>query len=309
VARDIQDPEAKISVWDRWRFFRIAAAGAPADGADREDPRHGADLRMGALGSGSDYSAFLDHLGIASLDLGFGGEDRGGIYHSIYDDFYWYTHFSDTDFVYGRALAQTAGTAVMRLADADLLPLDFDNFTATVGRYVREVEKLAHDQRDRAVERNREIDEGLFAAVSDPRTPLLAPPRETPPPFLNFAPLDNGLAALDRAAALYSRAFDKAALDGASLGGADARLMAVERALILNDGLPGRPWYRHQVYAPGLYTGYGVKTLPGVRESIEQKQWKRAEEQIARVGKALENAGHAIEVAAGELGKATGSKQ
>ncbi len=211
VARDIQDPEAKISVWDRWRFFRIAAAGAPADGADREDPRHGADLRIGALGSGSDYSAFLDHLGIASLDLGFGGEDRGGIYHSIYDDFYWYTHFSDTDFVYGRALAQTAGTAVMRLADADLLPLDFDNFTATVGRYVREVEKLAHDQRDRAVERNREIDEGLFAAVSDPRTPLLAPPRETPPPFLNFAPLDNGLAALDRAAALYSRALDKAA--------------------------------------------------------------------------------------------------
>ncbi len=85
--------------------------------------------------------------------------------------------------------------------------------------------------------------------------------------------------------------------------------MAVERALILNDGLPGRPWYRHQIYAPGLYTGYGVKTLPGVRESIEQKQWKRAEEQIARVGKALENAGHAIEVAAGELGKATGSKQ
>jgi N-acetylated-alpha-linked acidic dipeptidase len=305
VARDIQDPEAKISVWDRWRFFRIAAAGAPADGADREDPRHGADLRMGALGSGSDYSAFLDHLGIASLDLGFGGEDRGGIYHSIYDDFYWYTHFSDTDFVYGRALAQTAGTAVMRLADADLLPLDFDNFTATVGRYVREVEKLAHDQRDRAVERNREIDEGLFAAVSDPRTPLLAPPRETPPPFLNFAPLDNGLAALDRAAALYSRAFDKAALDGASLGGADARLMAVERALILNDGLPGRPWYRHQIYAPGLYTGYGVKTLPGVRESIEQKQWKLADEQIVRVGKVLEDAGAAIEGAADALKQAT----
>ena len=303
VARDIEDPEAKISVWDRWRFFRIANAGTPADGADREDPRHGADLRIGALGSGSDYSAFLDHLGIASLDLGFGGEDRSGIYHSIYDDFYWYTHFSDTDFVYGRALAQTAGTAVMRLADAELLPLDFENFTATLGRYVREVEKLARDQRDRTVERNREIDEGLFAAVSDPRWPLLAPLREPPPPFLNFAPLDNGLAAIERAAALYSRALGKATIEGASLGGADARLMAVERALTLNDGLPGRPWYRHQIYAPGLYTGYGVKTLPGVRESIEQKQWKRAEEQIVRVGKALEDAGEAIERAAGELSK------
>jgi N-acetylated-alpha-linked acidic dipeptidase len=314
VARDIQDPETKLSVWDRWRFFRMAAAGtpapgAPADAADREDPRHAADLRIGALGSGSDYSAFLDHLGIASLDLGFGGEDRSGIYHSVYDDFYWYTHFSDTEFVYGRALAQTAGTAVMRLADADLLPLDFDNFTATVGRYVREVQTLARGQREGTVERNREIDEGLFAAVNDPRLPLLAPPKEAAPPFLNFAPLDNGLAALDRAAADYDAALGNAAGDGAaaleraSLGGVDARLMAVERALTLNDGLPGRPWYRHQVYAPGLYTGYGVKTLPGVRESIEQKQWQRAEDQIVRVGKVLESAGAAIEAAAGELSK------
>ena len=310
VARDIQDPETKLPVWERWRFFRIAAAGdSPAAGVDREDPRHGADLRIGALGSGSDYTAFLDHLGIASLDLGFGGEDRGGIYHSIYDDFYWYTHFADTDFVYGRALAETAGTAVMRLADAELLPLNFDNFAASVGRYVREVEKLARDQRDATIERNRQIDEGLFAAIDDPRSPRLAPVRETPPPFLNFAPLDNGLAALDRAAALYGAALGKAALESASLADANARLIAVERALTLDDGLPGRPWFRHQVYAPGLYTGYGVKTLPAVRESIEQKQWQRAEEQIARVGKVLENAGAAIERAAGELGTGVDGKQ
>ncbi len=309
VARDVEDPETKLSVWDRLRFFRIADAGTPAADAapDREDPRHAAELRIGALGSGSDYSAFLDHLGIASLDLGFGGEDRGGIYHSIYDDFYWYTHFSDTDFVYGRALAQTAGTAVMRLADAELLPFDFDNFSATVGRYVREVEKLARDQRERDIERNRQIDEGLFAAVSDPRLPTQAPPRETVPPFLNFAPLDNGLAALDRAAATYSKALAAATLDRAPLGAADARLMAVERSLTLKDGLPGRPWYRHQIYAPGLYTGYGVKTLPAVRESIEQKQWKRAEEQIVRVGKTLEGAAAAIEAAAGELSKQAGA--
>jgi N-acetylated-alpha-linked acidic dipeptidase len=317
VAKDIDDPEAKIPVWNRWRFFRIASetpsgAAAPADGGDRESARNAADLRIGALGSGSDYTAFLDHLGIASLDLGFGGEDRGGIYHSIYDDFYWYTHFSDGDFVYGRALAQTAGTAVMRLADAELLPLDFDNFTATIGRYVREVEKLARDKRDQISERNRQIDEGLFAAVDDPRFPLHPPAKETVPQFLNFAPLENGLAALERTAALYDQALSKAADNGASalarasLHDVDSRLIAIERSLTLNDGLPNRPWFRHQIYAPGFYTGYGVKTLPAVRESIEQKQWKQAEEQIVRVGKVLENTGEAIEGATAELKTAIG---
>jgi N-acetylated-alpha-linked acidic dipeptidase len=320
VAKDVEDPEAKIPVWNRWRFFRIAAenppgAAAPADGADRENARNAADLRIGALGSGSDYTAFLDHLGIASLDLSFGGEDRGGIYHSIYDDFYWFTHFSDSDFVYGRALAQTAGTAVVRLADAELLPFDFDNFTSTVARYVREVEKLARDERDQISERNRQVDEGLFAAVDDPRFPLQPPPKETVPPFLNFAPLENGLAALQRAAAQYGKALGMASADGAAalarapLRDVNARLIAVERSLTLNDGLPNRSWFRHQIYAPGFYTGYGVKTLPAVRESIEQKQWQQAEEQIVRVGKVLENAGQAIERATAELKTAVDGKQ
>ena len=174
------------------KLWRIANP----DAAERQEARNRADLRIGALGSGSDYTAFLDHLGIASLNLGFGGEDGGGIYHSIYDDFYWYTHFSDTDFVYGRALAQTAGTAVMRLADAELLPFDFDNFTDTMRRYVDEVERLARDKRDQIVERNREIDEGVFAAIDDPRHKMVPPAKEPVPPFLNFAPLENGMAAL-----------------------------------------------------------------------------------------------------------------
>ena len=129
VARDIEDPETKIPVWKRDATRAHIAARRPPE---REEARTRSDLRIGALGSGSDYTAFIDHLGIASLNLGFGGEDGGGIYHSIYDDFYWYTHFSDTDFVYGRALAQTAGTAVMRLADAELLPYDFTNFADTI---------------------------------------------------------------------------------------------------------------------------------------------------------------------------------
>ncbi len=318
VAKDIQDPEAGISVWNRMRFFRIATANGivpdahDAAAGERENPRGEADLRIGALGSGSDYTVFLDHLGVASLDLGFGGEDRAGIYHSIYDDFYWYTHFSDTDFVYGRALAQTAGTAVMRLAGAELLPLDFDDFTATIGRYVREVEKLAHDQREKIIERNREIDEGLFAAINDPRFPLNAPPKQAVPPFLNFAPLENGLAALQRTAALYDQELAKAAANGGaalartSLREVNARLVTIERALTLNEGLPDRPWFRHQIYAPGLYTGYGVKTLPAVRESIEQKEWRLADQEVAKVGKVLENTGEAIEGATAELHKAIG---
>src|SRR5260370_1196565 len=162
----------------------------------------------------------------APMNLGCGGEDGLGIYHSIYDDFYWYTHFSDANFVYGRALAQTAGTAVMRLADAELLPFDFDDFTDTIRRYIDEVQKLAKEKRDRIIERNRQIDEGLFAALENPREKTVAPRKETPPPFLNFAPLENGLAALDRTTAEFDRALARAAENGggarAAAGPADA---------------------------------------------------------------------------------------
>lgn len=310
VARDVEDPEAKMSVWKRLQFDRIAHPPASADAAGRQEPRNRADLRIAALGSGSDYTAFLDHLGVASLNLGFGGESNGGIYHSIYDDFQWYTHFGDPDFVYGRALAQTAGTAVLRLADAELLPYDFNDFTDTVRRYISEVEKLASDMREQTVERNRRISEGLFAATTDPREPLAPPPAEAAPPVLNFAPLENGFNALQRTAEQYNQALVHASANGgsalarAALRDANRKLIAVERALTLKEGLPNRPWFQHQIYAPGFYTGYGVKTLPAVRESIEQKQWKQADEQIVRLGRVLENAGEAIESAGAELARA-----
>jgi N-acetylated-alpha-linked acidic dipeptidase len=311
VARDIQDPETGGSVWQRMRAYRIASPPPNTTPQERQENRTRPDVRIGALGSGSDYTAFLDHIGIASINLGFGGEDKEGIYHSIYDDFYWYTHFSDGNFAYGRTLAQTAGTAVMRLADAELLPLDFDNFTDTIRRYIDEVAKLARDKRDEIIDRNHSIDEGVFQAVSDPRFPTTAPPREAVPPFLNFAPLENGLDALLRTAQQYDQALAQAAANGsaalarASLQQVNARLIQVERALTLKEGLPNRPWFQHQIYAPGFYTGYGVKTLPAVRESIEQKDWKLADEEIAKVGKVLENAGEVIQGAAAELGRVT----
>jgi len=307
VARDIEDPEAKISVWKRMQAFRIENP----DATERQEARQRADLRIAALGSGSDYTAFLDHIGIASLNIGYGGEDGGGIYHSVYDDFYWYTHFADTDFVYGRALAQTGGTAVLRLADAELLPLDFDNLTDTIHRYIDEVVRLAKDKREQIIERNRSIDDGVYAAIDDPRHKKIPPAKEPVPPFLNFAPLENGLAALQRAADLYDKALAHvnenggSALARANLRDANMRLVQVERSLTLKDGLPNRPWFKHQIYAPGFYTGYGVKTLPGVRESIEQKDWKLVDQQTVRVGKVLENAGEAIEGAAAELSRAS----
>jgi N-acetylated-alpha-linked acidic dipeptidase len=297
VAHDIEDPEKKIPVWQREHLSRISEAPA----ADREEVRTRADLRLGALGSGSDYTVFLDHLGIASLDLGYGGEDGGGIYHSIYDDFYWYSRFSDGDFIYGRALAQTAGTAILRFAGADLLPYDFTNFAQTVRRYADEVQKLWKTESDEIKERNKQIEEGVFSAVADPRKPLTPPPAEAAPPYLNFAPLENGVAALMHSAETYDKAVQKAAWDSARLESVNQKLIQAERALTLPDGLPDRPWFQHQIYAPGRYTGYGVKTLPGVREAIEQKRWKEADEQIARVGKVLEREAAAIDEAAAAL--------
>jgi N-acetylated-alpha-linked acidic dipeptidase len=298
VARDIEDPETRLSVWKRLQLQRIAESPE-----SRREARERPDLRIGALGSGSDYTAFVDHLGIASLNLGFGGEDGGGIYHSIYDDLYWYTHFSDFDFRYGRALAQTAGTAVMRLAGADLLPYDFTNLADTARKYVGELQKLLKDKQEEIRERNRQIEEGVFAATADPREKSVPPAAEPVPPFLSFAPLENGVEALARSAERYEKALAKAALGRASLQAVNQKLIESERRLTDSAGLPGRPWFKHQIYAPGVYTGYSVKTIPAVREAIEQKRWAEAETQIARVGRVLAAEAALIDGAAAELEK------
>ncbi|HEV2493366.1 MAG TPA: M28 family metallopeptidase [Terriglobia bacterium] len=307
VARDIEDPEKKISVWKRDQLRAETQASTPEE---RRELEHRADLRIGALGSGSDYTPFLQHLGIASLNLDYSGEDGGGIYHSIYDDFYWYTHFSDADFVYGRALAQTVGTAVIRLADAELLPYDFSDLAGTVHKYVGELKKLLADEQKEAEQRNREVESGAFTATSDPKKPFVPPAAEAVPPYLDFAPLENGAAALSRAAGRYQKALAKldaqagAALDHASLGAINDELVESERKLTTPEGLPRRPWYRHELYAPGYYTGYGVKTIPAVREAIEEKKWAEANQQMVVVGKVLEDEAALIDSAAGELERA-----
>src|SRR5579859_1107224 len=269
VARDITDPEKNISVWKRDQAARLTQ-GRPED---RKDARTRPDLRIAALGSGSDYTTFLDHLGVASLNVSFTGEDDGGIYHSIYDDFYWFTKFSDKDFVYGRALSQTVGTMVLRFADADVLPYDFADFADTIHKYNDELKGLLKSRQDEVRDRNQDLDDGVFNAISDPRRPTVPPAKEVMPPFLNFAPLDNAEALLRRSAEHYSKALKAFAAANASsqmLQDLNNKLIQTERRLTNDEGLPRRPWYRHLIYAPGFYTGYGAKTLQGVREGIEE---------------------------------------
>jgi N-acetylated-alpha-linked acidic dipeptidase len=303
VARDVVDPETNLSVWKRRQASLIARGTA----AERSDARGREDLRIAALGSGSDYTPFLQHAGIATLNLGFGGEDDDGIYHSVYDDFYFYTHFLDTDFVYGRALAQTVGTAVVRLADADVLPFDFTNLADTVQTYVKDLEDLLKRRQDEIKERNRQIDDGVFAAVNDPRRPRVAPKREEVPPAINFAPFENAASAFTASARRYQSAVAAAktriASSPSALASLNAKLRESEQQLTDPGGLPGREWYRHLLYAPGFYTGYGVKTVPGVREGIEQAHYKEAETEVARAAAAVTRLSALLDAASADAEK------
>ncbi|HTU34149.1 MAG TPA: M28 family metallopeptidase [Candidatus Acidoferrum sp.] len=301
VASDVTDPETNISVGHRSLLREISDAKSDQE---RSTLRSRADMRIGALGSGSDYTVFLDHLGIASLDFGYGGEDPAGVYHSVYDDFYWYTHFGDTNFAYGRALSQTVGTSVMRLADADLLPFEFNDLADTIQTYLKQLKTLADDERSEAIERDRELDEGLFTAINDPTAPTVAPPREEIPPHLDFAPFDNAADALATAAHRYHDALRKAWAAGVPAGtlqDLNQKMKESERDLTTQEGLLRRGWYKHMIDAPGVYSGYGAKTIPGVREAIEQLHWDEANSEIVRIAAVLDKETALINSASADL--------
>jgi N-acetylated-alpha-linked acidic dipeptidase len=266
VARDVPDPRGSgKNVLEAKRAHLVEEAKTDKDKADI---RAQTDLPIEALGSGSDYTAFIDHVNIASLDLGFGGDGGGGIYHSIYDSFYWFTHFSDGDFTHVAALSKTIGTALMRLADAEILPFDFRGTAATLKTYVDEIEKMP-----------------------DVKGKLdLAPLRSA------IAKLSSSAEAYDKAAARVTKV-DSAA--NAELAELNRVLYSTERAFRHEAGLPKRGWFKHLAYAPGFYTGYGVKTLPGIREGIEQKQWDEARSFVPIVAAAITKL-------AGDVDRATG---
>ena len=302
VAREISDPEAAVSIWKR----RQARSIIRGTSEERKDARERPDFRIGALGSGSDYTPFLQHAGVASLNLSFGDEDEDGIYHSIYDDFYFFTHFLDTDFAYGRALAQTVGTAVIRMADSDVLPFEFTDLGDTVEKYGKELRDLLKQKQDDAREHNRQVQDGLFAAIKDPRDSRVPPKLEVVAPAINFAPLENAATALTESGHRYEKALGKAgtrvAGNPAALRELNAKLRNAEPQLVDAAGLPNREWYRHLLYAPGFYTGYAVKTLPAVREAIEEKQWKDVPAGVAATSAAIEKGAAQIRAAARALG-------
>jgi len=311
VARDINDPEKNISVWERAHLRAILKA---KDAEERGQLRKRNDLRVGALGDGSDYTAFQDHAGISALDIGFGAEDEGTQYHSIYDDFYWYTHFADTDFAYGRALAQTAGTTIMRIADADLLPYEYTAQAEAVAKYETELEKLLKDKQEEFTERNLELQEGVFTATSDPHKTYVPPPAEIVPPFMNFAPMKNSIELLKKSADDYSKALAKfkssgAAISPQALDAVNADLLGISRLFLNEKGLPERPWFKNQIYAPGAYTGYGAKPIAAVREYMDEKKWQEADAQIPMVAHVIENIAGGISKAAADLDTALKPKQ
>jgi N-acetylated-alpha-linked acidic dipeptidase len=270
VARSINqpkgnEPKGKQTLWGAMKERRLSQARTDEE---RRALRARADLRISALGSGSDYTPFIQHLGIASLNIGMGGEGGGGIYHSIYDSFAWYTRFSDTTFEYGQTLAQVGGTMVMRLADAHLLPFEFTNLADTIDGYVDELARL-------------------------------------PKQNVALEPLRKAANTLRASADNYDRALRDAlrnqTINNAQFKMLNAALYQSERKLLSSAGLPRREWFKHQIYAPGFYTGYGVKTLPGVREALEEKKWDEANAQVKVVSATLSAMAEHIDGAARQL--------
>ena len=287
AARDVIDPERKVSTLDRYRATSIIR-GTPEE---KQAARDKQDFSLEALGTGSDYTPFLQHLGIAALNIGFGGESASdGSYHSIYDSYDHYTKFDDPDFQYAVALAQLGGRLTMRLADAQTLPVRFDGFVRAVGGYEDELVKMTDTMRKDTEDRNRSIADRAFELAADPRVPFVAPAPKVPVPYLNFAPLENAIARLRTSARTFEEQQQRAAspLPLNIRKQLDQIFIQCDRALLRPEGLPRRPWYKHQIYAPGFYTGYDVKTMPGVREAIEERRWDDANAQIPIVAQALQ---------------------
>ena len=278
IAKDVKDPQTGTSVFERRRAKDAVSALSPKVQASilKKDT-----LTLGALGTGSDYSAFLQHLAIPTLNLGYGGEDEGGDYHSIYDSYDDYVRFKDGTFVYGVALAQTAGRAVLRLANAELLPFDFSNLGQTVSKYVEEVKALTGQLKEKYSAENALLNSNSYQLAADPKQQWIAPAAKPEVPAIDFSALELAVKALQQSADnLNNHLSSKPAADQKTVARLNQALYQAERSLLIPEGLPKRAWYKHSIYAPGFYTGYGVKTLPGVREAIEQNHWSEASSQL-----------------------------
>jgi N-acetylated-alpha-linked acidic dipeptidase len=296
VAADVTDPETRVSLAVRARARMQVVGTAPGGNEEARDnakmaadPGH--DLPIRAMGSGSDYSAFLQYLGIAALNLGFGGEGQvGGVYHSAYDTYEYYSRFGDPGFAYAPVLAKTVGRVVLRIADSEVPLQRYGDFAETVSRYLDQVKRLADSKREAAQTQARMLAANAFRLADDPTKTGGPPTALKSVPHFNLAPLENAIDHLKRSAKDYDAAL--AAKGAAQSNATKEKLIDLarqtEQSLVVDVGLPGRDWYKNLIYAPGRYTGYNAKTLPGVREAIEEERWADVDRYAALTGAALD---------------------
>ncbi|MDP3665138.1 MAG: transferrin receptor-like dimerization domain-containing protein [Sediminibacterium sp.] len=284
ISKDVIDPQTNVSVFERAKA--IAVINAPG-AKEKKEALGKTNFTVGAMGSGSDYSSFIQHLGVSSLNLGYGGEDGGGEYHSIYDSYDDYRRFKDSTFAYGVALSKTAGRAALRMADADLLPFDFRSLHKSINGYVKDLMSKTEQLRETTATDNLVIASNSYALANDPTDHLKIPVPKSEVPYLDFSPLQNAVTELEKSSGHLSEVWSRAIASGMVHSATDQLLYRAEQQLLAEIGLPRRDWFKHTIYAPGFYTGYGVKTIPGVREAIEQRNWKEAQEQIVIVAAAI----------------------
>ncbi|MDB4925461.1 transferrin receptor-like dimerization domain-containing protein [Mucilaginibacter sp.] len=280
VSEGITDPETNVTVAERKKAHEVvnaATSKAKKEILDRKtDP-------ISALGSGSDFSSFLQHLGVPTLDIGYGGEGGGGDYHSIYDSFADYQRFKDPGFVYGVALSKTIGHTVLRMANADVLPFDFRSLSTTLNGYGKEVIELANTMREATAMQNQLVKSNAFNLAADPTKHIATPVAKGEVPAIDFSALTASLDALKASANKLAVVMNTASATTVDHKALNETIYRAEQQLLSPEGLPRRPWYKHSIYAPGFYTGYGVKTMPGIREAIEQRNWPEAQQQIVAV--------------------------
>ncbi len=289
VAATVIDPQTNVSVAKRLLAKQTVDANSTAAKKEQLAKK---EIELSALGSGSDYSPFFQHAGIPSLNIGFGGEAEGGDYHSIYDSYAHYSRFKDPSFLYGVALAKTAGHIALKMADADLLPFAFSDLYKTINGYSDQLLTFTNELRESVAVDNAIRKAGLPALANDTAKHLGELPAKQAVPYLNFSPLQNALTQLkittDSIQTILAQAADASKkTDAAKIKAINKILFTAEQQLLLEQGLPRRKWYKHSIYAPGFYTGYGVKTLPVIREAIEQNNWVEAQQGIDDVAKAI----------------------
>lgn len=261
AAQEVMDPASGrplLAVWAEESRKLRRETGVPIVVPVTVPPVGPPEARVGDLGSGSDYTPFIQHLGVPALDLGFGGSY--GVYHSLYDNFYWMQNFGDPTFKYSVAAAQVLGTLALRLAGADILPFEYEDYGRAIQKHLRELEEETR--------KNNLSDKLQFEDVHRAAE--------------NF---------VESAQALAQKLAETGSIgltDPGRLASVNHALIEVERNFLLEGGLPGRPWFRHAFYAPGVYTGYSAVVLPGVRDALDRKDWATAVRQLKFVQAAIE---------------------